>query len=182
MARTKPVFVDRVDPPAPKPKKKLTAADLAARPAPKKAPKKTPSQVAKLREKRKKARMPKDQIKYLQEARAKKMAEKDANKLVRVRLGTYHRFGNSVYGPGDSWVPKALVTAVMEQDRRAVEAESALFNQRSHIAMQVMSSRGPINYASQVANPNFDSIWTAGNVIFDQVSGRNMDAGEGARF
>ena len=180
MARTKPVFVDRVDPPIPKTKKKLTAAELAERPVPKKARKKTPSQVAKLREKRKKARMPKDQIKYLQEARAKKLAEKDAQKLVRVNLATFHLFGNARYGPGDCYVPKALVTAVLEQDRRAVEAESALFNQRSNMIMS--ANRGTVTYASQVANPNFDALWTGGNIIFDQVSGRGMDAGEGARF
>jgi hypothetical protein len=160
--------------PKPLPKRKpLTKEELAARPPPKKANKLTPKQ----RAARKKQRRPKDEL-----ARIEKMneARRQENK-VRVNLATFHIFGLERFGPGPCYVPQRLLLAVLEQDRRAVEAEEQLFVERSRIIVKGGQTAGAVALA--VANPNFRETWAGENSpIFDQVSGKGMPIGEGARF
>lgn len=165
--------------PKPLPKRpKLTKEELAARPAPRKPPKRNKSQAAKRRERLKKARIPKDQAERLRLGREKMLKDKADNKLIQVGLKTFHIFGEEQFGPGTSWVPQRLLLAVLEQDRRAVEAENQLFVERAHM---IVKGRGA-TAAVQVAPQNFKSVWESNPPIYDQVSGRGVQNGEGARF
>jgi hypothetical protein len=175
--------------PKPLPKRKpLTKAELDAREPPKKAKKLSPKQ----RAARKRRRIPKDELARLEEMRQTQQKKHDEDKKVYANLATFHRFcfliskkgkkerfAVETYGPGPTYVPQRLLLAVLEQDRRAVDAEANLFTERSHM---ILSGRGAA-VAVQVATPNFQSLWAGENPpIYDQVSGKGMQIGEGARF
>lgn len=131
-----------------------------------------------------KARAPrraKNQTKAFFEGRARSLKEKAISKRVQVHLKTFHFINGERYGPGTAWVPQGVLLAVLETDRRALEAEDALFTQRSHIILS--SGRGSGVRAVQVATPSFDQVWAGANSpIFDQVSGKGVVNGEGPRF
>jgi hypothetical protein len=164
--------------PVPLPKKKpLTKEELAARPPPKKAPKLNRKQQAA----RRKRRVPKDEKDRINRVREEKLKKHEAEKKVYANLSTFHIFGEERFGPGPSYVPQRLLLAVLEQDRRAVDAEDQLHAERSRIIVPGGRTAGAVALA--VANPNFHDVWAGRNPpIFDQVSAKGMNIGEGARF
>lgn len=166
--------------PVPLPKKKpLTKKELEARPAPKKRPKRSRSQAVKKGNKTRKQRIPKERLEQLAAAREKMFKDKADNKLIQVVLKTFHIFGEKRFGPGVSYVPQCLLLAVLEQDRHAVESEDQLFVERTRIILKGQGATATI----QVAPQNFQNVWAGNNPpIFDQVSGRGVVNGEGARF
>lgn len=127
-------------------------------------------------------RRAKNQTKALLEGHAKALRKRELQKRVPVNLKTFHFVNGERYGPGVSWVPKGVLLAVLETDRRALEAEDALFTQRSHIITS--SGRGRGVRTVQVATPSFDQLWAGENPpIFDTVSGKGVrNVGQGPKF
>lgn len=163
------------------PRRKLTAKELAERPPPQRKRKDGPAQAAKRRAKIKRRSVPEAEKKRLEAVAAQRKKVSDLAKKIMVHLSTFHRVGGESYGPGAVWVPSGVSLTLLEMDRRAVEVESSLYRSNSNII--VSNGRGAQIRAIPVANPNFDRIWLGENPpIFDQVSGRGMDVGQGPRF
>jgi hypothetical protein len=113
--------------------------------------------------------------------RALQQRQHDAEKKISITLQTFHIIGEHSYGPGRVWVPQQIVLALLEQDRRAVEAEHQLFSERSNIIVAGGTAKTPI--AVPVAGGNFQALWAGEkSPIFDVINGKGLNVGEGARF
>lgn len=107
-------------------------------------------------------RTSKAQLEALEVAREAAQKKRDRERKIQITLKTFHIINGTRYGPGTGWVPTGLVPALLEQDRRAAEAEASLYVTNSHIVTQ---RRGAV----QVATPNFDQLWQGANSpIFDR--------------